>query len=234
MNLDALFQNEITKEVYSDLRRRTAKEHVIQVKQLDQPTDRNDNISIPPLRLLTLDKFADTLRNHCPDDYGNVSELLTGNAMLAFSRALREFIYNTKPKDNVKNNNILSGLLLYNGEPMKIADIKNIFGEGEEEQFDNAADIYDEIVQYFLWSYCFFLRSNYTVIGYIQLYNLTLQQLILKGQQENEILFTTQRAEALEQLKQSMTEQSMTEQSTEVQQPSKDSKPKQKTKRPAK
>lgn len=229
MNLDSLFQNEITKEVYSELRRRTSKEHVIQVKQLGQHTDENDIISIPPLRLLTLDKFADTLRNHCPDDYGNVSELLTGNAMLAFSRALREFIYNTKPKDNVKNNNILSGLFLYNGEPMKIADIQNIFGEGEEEQFENAADIYDEIVQYFLWSYCFFLRSNYTVIGYIQLYNLTLQQLLLKGQQENEILSMTQRAEALEKLKQSMTEQS-----TEAQQPSKDSKPKQKTTRRAK
>lgn len=222
-------QNDLYQEAYLHLKQYLSQELIINVKQLFPTDGQNDVITIKSLSILTLDKFSETVQKYCEHDFANVNELLSGNAIITFQRAVREFITNTKARGDNAENYLLSGLLLYNGEPMKINEIKkNIFGEQENSEFENSHEIFQQIVEYILWSYCFFFRSNYTVIEFIQGYNLTLQQLILKKQQENEMQLLVQKKEVLEQI-----QKNMTKQSSETKKSQKKSKQEQNTTQPA-
>lgn len=203
-----IFENDFSKQAYSYLRKYIGTELEIKVTQLFPVDGQDDIITIKPLNIPTLDKFTETVQKYCENDFANVNELLSGNSIFVFQRAVREFITNTKAKGTTPESFLLSGLLLYNGEPMKINDIKkNIFQEVDSLEFENSHEIFNNIIEYFLWSYCFFLRSNYTVIGFIQEYNLTLQQLILKDQQENEMKATAHKKQMLEQIQESLKNQ---------------------------
>lgn len=203
-----IFENDFNKQAYSYLKKYLGTELEIKVTQLFPTDGQEDIITIKSLNIPTLDKFTETVQKYCENDFANVNELLSGNSIFLFQRAVREFITNTKVKSTNPESFLLSGLLLYNGEPMKINDIKkNIFQEVDNPEFENSHEIFANIIEYFLWSYCFFLRSNYTVIGFIQEYNLTLQQLILKEQQENEMKATAHKREMLEQIQKNLQNQ---------------------------
>lgn len=168
-------------------------------------------IQVKPLSLLHLRKMVSFTLAQCGNDYANIDEILNGNQIPFIKIAIEEFICSIH-----KNN--ASQLIYYNGEPMDINDVaKNIFSRSiidkeilVESDFKNQDNIYASIIEYFCWSYCFFLHSRFTVTGLIRECNLILHQEIFRKQLNNEILQLTQKAEMLEQIQENMINKSNT------------------------
>jgi hypothetical protein len=190
------------------------------------PNGEDGVLQINPIPLFYLRKMINFIAKQCGGSAGDVNEILNGNQMPFVRLGIEEFICHA-------SSNNASVLIYYNGEPMDINDVcKNIFSRslvGDdimlESEYQNQTYIYAEIIEYFTWSYCFFLHSRYTVIGAIQEFNLMLQQITLKSSQMKEMQWLMQKEEVINQI-----QQSMTEQSKEQQKSKKNSKKKQSTK----
>jgi hypothetical protein len=132
-----------------------------------------DILKCKPLTINQCRKFADVVVKHCNNNASNLNELLQGNAKFHFINALEEFLIQNRCEGF--ENNLCSNLVEYNGEQMKIRQIKqNIFTD--ESEYENVNTVFNLMVDFYSWSYCFFLHSHDTaLILYHELY-LTMQQ----------------------------------------------------------
>ena len=110
---------------------------------------------------------------HCNNDASNLNELLQGNAKFYFINALEEFLMQSRGEGFEPA--LCSTLIEYNGEQMKISQIKqNIFTD--ESEYENVNTIFNLIIDFYSWSYCFFLHSHDTVLILYHELCATMQQ----------------------------------------------------------
>lgn len=186
--IDSLFQSpepyELSREIISKRLIQGVDIEVI----LKTPDDINqkDIIKLNPMSTFECLEFSEVFMKHSQEHYGNVNEILTGNAGLLFIYALEEFLL----KKNRK-------LIEYNGVAMDISEIKaNIFDENTE--YENIDYIFAEIKDFFSWNYCFFLGWRDTVSVFLAECNLIWRQINLLIRHKNERDFINQTAKTIQ------------------------------------
>ena len=105
---------------------------------------------------------------HCNNNASNLNELLQGNAKAYFIDALEEFLMQPN-KENA------SPFVEYNGLGMDINEIKqNIFTD--ESEYENVNTIFNLMIDFYSWSYCFCLHSHDTALILCHELYLTMQE----------------------------------------------------------
>ena len=133
-----------------------------------------DILKCKPLTINQCRKFADIVVKHCNNNASNLNELLQGNAKFYFINALEEFLIQSRKSDNGEDA-LYSNLIEYNGEQMKIRQIKqNIFTD--ESEYENVNTIFNLMIDFYSWSYCFFLHSHDTALILCHELYLTMQE----------------------------------------------------------
>lgn len=133
-----------------------------------------DILKCKPLTINQCRKFMNIVIKHCNNNASNLNELLQGNAKAYFIDALEEFLIQSRKSDN-GDDSLYSNLIEYNGEQMKIRQIKqNIFTD--ESEYENVNTIFNLIIDFYSWSYCFFLHSHDTVLILYHELCATMQQ----------------------------------------------------------
>ena len=127
-----------------------------------------DILKCKPLTINQCRKFMNIVIKHCNNNASNLNELLQGNAKAYFINALEEFLIQPN-KENA------SPFIEYNGLGMDINEIKqNIFTD--ESEYENVNTIFNLIIDFYSWSYCFFLHSHDTVLILYHELCATMQQ----------------------------------------------------------
>ena len=127
-----------------------------------------DILKCKPLTINQCRKFMNIVIKHCNNNASNLNELLQGNAKAYFIDALEEFLIQPN-KENA------SPFVEYNGLGMDINEIKqNIFTD--ESEYENVNTIFNLIIDFYSWSYCFFLHSHDTVLILYHELCATMQQ----------------------------------------------------------
>ena len=127
-----------------------------------------DILKCKPLTINQCRKFMNIVIKHCNNNASNLNELLQGNAKAYFIDALEEFLMQPN-KENA------SPFVEYNGLGMDINEIKqNIFTD--ESEYENVNAIFNLIIDFYSWSYCFFLHSHDTVLILYHELCATMQQ----------------------------------------------------------
>ena len=127
-----------------------------------------DILKCTPLTINQCRKFADIVVKHCNNNASNLNELLQGNAKFYFINALEEFLIQPN-KENA------SPFVEYNGLGMDINEIKqNIFTD--ESEYENVNTIFNLMIDFYSWSYCFFLHSHDTALILCHELYLTMQE----------------------------------------------------------
>ena len=127
-----------------------------------------DILKCKPLTINQCRKFMNIVIKHCNNNASNLNELLQGNAKAYFIDALEEFLMQPN-KENA------SPFVEYNGLGMDINEIKqNIFTD--ESEYENVNTIFNLIIDFYSWSYCFFLHSHDTVLILYHELCATMQQ----------------------------------------------------------
>ena len=133
-----------------------------------------DILKCKPLTISQCRNFMNIVIKHCNNDASNLNELLQGNAKFYFINALEEFLMQSRKSDN-GDDSLYSNLIEYNGEQMKIRQIKqNIFTD--ESEYENVNTIFNLMIDFYSWSYCFFLHSHDTALILCHELYLTMQE----------------------------------------------------------
>jgi len=129
-----------------------------------------DIIKLKPISAFEVSfELSAILAKYAVNSWGNINEILFGGGKFFLAHALRDFL-TKQTKDHTCE------FIEYNGVPMHINEIAaNIFNKNSE--YENQNFIFQEIVDFFAWNYCFFLDSNATVTAYIADCNEILRQL---------------------------------------------------------
>ena len=127
-----------------------------------------DILKCKPLTINQCRKFMNIVIKHCNNNASNLNELLQGNAKAYFIDALEEFLMQPN-KENA------SPFIEYNGLGMDINEIKqNIFTD--ESEYENVNTIFNLMIDFYSWSYCFFLHSHDTALILCHELYLTMQE----------------------------------------------------------
>ena len=127
-----------------------------------------DILKCKPLTINQCRKFMNIVIKHCNNNASNLNELLQGNAKAYFIDALEEFLMQPN-KENA------SPFVEYNGLGMDINEIKqNIFTD--ESEYENVNTIFNLMIDFYSWSYCFFLHSHDTALILCHELYLTMQE----------------------------------------------------------
>ena len=127
-----------------------------------------DILKCKPLTINQCRKFMNIVIKHCNNNASNLNELLQGNAKAYFINALEEFLIQPN-KENA------SPFIEYNGLGMDINEIKqNIFTD--ESEYENVNTIFNLMIDFYSWSYCFFLHSHDTALILCHELYLTMQE----------------------------------------------------------
>jgi len=133
-----------------------------------------DILKCKPLTISQCRNFMNIVIKHCNNDASNLNELLQGNAKAYFINALEEFLMQSRKAENGEHA-LCSNLIEYNGEQMKISQIKqNIFTD--ESEYENVNTIFNLMIDFYSWSYCFFLHSHDTALILCHELYLTMQE----------------------------------------------------------
>ena len=127
-----------------------------------------DILKCKPLTIRQCRRFMKIVIQHCNNNASNLNELLQGNAKAYFIDALEEFLMQPN-KENA------SPFVEYNGLGMDINEIKqNIFTD--ESEYENVNTIFNLMIDFYSWSYCFFLHSHDTALILCHELYLTMQE----------------------------------------------------------
>jgi hypothetical protein len=168
--IDSLFKSSEPLELSKDIISKRLVQGIEIEVTLKTPDDidQKDIIKLKPMGMFECREFGKIFVKHSAEYYANVNEILSGNGKLPFIEALEEYLLR-------QNKTNTCGVIEYNGSAMHISEIKaNIFDS--ESEYENRDYIFSEIVDFFCWSYCFFLGWKDTAIVYIAECNLIQHQ----------------------------------------------------------